>query len=230
MQWDSLEQGTRERKDAQVTYARKLYERFRHLIHEVAKFGVVGVVAFLLTEVGTNLLYLQSGLGPLTSNVIATVVATCVSFGGNRYWTFRHRDRTGFGREYVLFFALNGVGLVIQLACLGLAYYVLGLTDKLSYNVALIIGIGFGTLFRFWSYRAWVWRAVPPADAAGTAGLAAGAGPPPAAGLAAPGPAGAAGPAGNGLPKANGHLVGGPGPALPPVRGGTGMAEQDAPR
>jgi putative flippase GtrA len=204
-----------------VTYARGLYERFRHLIHEVAKFGVVGVVAFLVTEVGTNLLYLQAGLGPLTSNVIATVVATCVSFGGNRYWTFRHRDRAGFGREYVLFFVLNGVGLSIQLACLGVSYYMLGLTDKLSYNVALIIGIGLGTLFRFWSYRAWVWRAVPSADAADAAGAVETAR---ATGLTA------AGPAGNGLPKPNGHLVGGPGPALPPVRGGTGAAEQDASR
>jgi putative flippase GtrA len=190
-----------------VRHARKLYEEFRQLIHEVAKFGVVGIIAFAVTEVGTNLLHFQASLGPLVSNTIATVVATCVSFGGNRYWTFRHRGRAGFGREYVLFFVLNGIGLVIQLACLSLAYYALGLTDKLSYNVALIVGIGLGTLFRFWSYRAWVWRAVPPADAAETAGLAAGAGPPPEAGQ----------------PQA------GQPEDLPPVRGGTGMAEQDAP-
>jgi putative flippase GtrA len=164
-----------------VTYARGLYERFRQLIHEVAKFGVVGVIAFIVTEVGTNLLYLQAGVGPLTSNTIATVVAACVSFAGNRYWTFRHRDRAGIGREYLIFFVLNAIGLGIQLACLGFTYYVLGLTDKFSYNIALFIGIALGTLFRFWSYRVWVWRAVPPEDAAGTAGLPETIGPPPAA-------------------------------------------------
>jgi len=46
-----------------------------------------------------------------------------------------------------------------DVACIGFTYYVLGLTDHLSYNIALAIGIGLGTLFRFWSYRKWVWAA-----------------------------------------------------------------------
>jgi putative flippase GtrA len=91
--------------------------------------------------------------------VIATAVATAFSFAGNRWWTFRHRARTQIHRETVIFFVLNGVGLAIQLACIGFTYYVLGLTDHLSYNIALAIGIGLGTLFRFWSYRKWVWAA-----------------------------------------------------------------------
>jgi putative flippase GtrA len=130
------------------------------LIHELAKFGIVGGIAFLVTEVGTNLLHFQVGLGPITSNVIATIVATCVSYAGNRYWTFRHRvGMDNLAGEYSLFFVLNAIGLAIQLACIGFTYYILGLTDKFSYNVALFLGIALGTLFRFWSYRKWVWRA-----------------------------------------------------------------------
>ena len=170
-------------------------------------------------------------MGPLTSNVIATVVAACVTFGGNRYWTFRHRDRAGIGREYVTFFVLNGIGLLIQLGFLSFTYYVLGMTDKLSYNVALLIGIAFGTLFRFWSYRTWVWRAGKGRDGAGSSGNSpqhGGSGSRPQRGPVAAGPA-AAGPAGPGRPQANGHVVGGPGGTLPPVRGGTGVAPSDAP-
>jgi putative flippase GtrA len=148
-----------------VTVVRGLYERFQRLIHEAAKFGVVGAIAFVVTTVGTNLLHFQAGWGPLTSNVIATVVATFVSYAGNRYWTFRHREGSTVAREYAVFFVLNGIGLAIQLACIGITYYLLSLTDKLSYNVALIIGIGLGTLFRFWSYRRWVWIAPPAAGA-----------------------------------------------------------------
>ena len=152
-----------------MSVVRGLYGRFQRLIHEAAKFGVVGAIAFVVTTVGTNLLHFQAGLGPLTSNVIATIVATFVSYAGNRYWTFRHREGSTMPREYTTFFVLNGIGLAIQLACIGITYYLLGLTDKLSYNIALIIGIGLGTLFRFWSYRKWVWVAPPAAGApAGT--------------------------------------------------------------
>ena len=52
---------------------------------------------------------------PLTAKTISVVAATLVTYTGNRVWTFRHRARTGFAREYVLFFLLNGVGLGIAL-------------------------------------------------------------------------------------------------------------------
>jgi putative flippase GtrA len=151
----------RDKEGGQVSFTRELYERFRHLIHELAKFGVVGGIAFVITYGGTNLLHVQAQLGPLTSNTLATIVATAFAFAGNRWWTFRHRERTGMPRETVMFFVMNGVGLAIQLACIAFTYYALGLTDHLSYNVTLIIGIGLGTLFRFWSYRKWVWAASP---------------------------------------------------------------------
>jgi putative flippase GtrA len=153
-----------------VSVVRGLYERFQRLIHEAAKFGVIGAIAFLVTTVGTNLLHFQVGLGPNTSNVIATIVATFVSYAGNRYWTFRHREGSTMAREYMVFFVLNGIGLAIQLACISITYYLLGLTDKLSYNIALIIGIALGTLFRFWSYRKWVWVEPPTAGTPAAAG------------------------------------------------------------
>jgi putative flippase GtrA len=142
-----------------VGFARELHKRFEQLIHEVAKFGVVGAIAFLVTEIGTNVLHSGFRMGPLTANAIATVAATCVAFVGNRYWTFRHRPGSGLGRDYALFFLLNGIGLLIQLLCLGFARYTLGLKDTITLNVALIVGIGIGTLFRFWSYRKWVFLA-----------------------------------------------------------------------
>jgi putative flippase GtrA len=144
-----------------VSSVRGLHDRFRHLIHEGARFGVVGGIGFLVTDGGTNLL--QSPLGGwLKANVIATLAGMIITYIGSRYWTFRHRERGGRGRETVLFFLLNGLGLGIQLACIGLTKYALGMTDNFSLNVALFLGICLGTLFRFWSYRRWVW--IAPAD------------------------------------------------------------------
>ena len=135
---------------------RDLYTRFRVLIHEVAKFGVVGVLAFLITIGGTNLLRYGMGKGPLTSVTIATIVATVFSFFGNRHWAFKHRKGKGFGHESLLFFFFNGIGLLIQLGFVGVATHGLGLNDKFSYNVSNIVGIGFATIFRLYCYRRWV--------------------------------------------------------------------------
>ncbi|HET7902219.1 MAG TPA: GtrA family protein [Candidatus Nanopelagicales bacterium] len=141
---------------------RSLHARAGHLLHEVAKFGVVGVVA-LVVDVGLfNLLRFAGGEGPmydkpLTAKIVSVCVATTVAYFGNRYWTFRHRGRTSFHREYLLFFVLNGVGLAISVGCLWFSHYALGLTGPVADNIsANVIGLGLGTLFRFWSYRRWV--------------------------------------------------------------------------
>jgi len=145
---------------AQPSLLRSLYGKVEHLVHEVMKFGVVGIVA-LVFDVGLfNLLCY--GAGPLhgkvlTAKIVSVCAATTVAYFGNRYWTFRHRGRTSFGREYVLFFVLHGVGLLISVGCLWFSHYALGLTSALADNIsANVIGLGLGTLFRFWSYRRWV--------------------------------------------------------------------------
>jgi putative flippase GtrA len=136
------------------------YRRFRHIIHEGGKFLIVGGIGIGVTNLVFIPLHGPLGLGPLTSVTIATVVATIVTFLGNRHWSFRHREGAGTAKEGATFFMLNGVGLLIQYTVLGFSNYALGLTTKLENVIALNLGIALGTLFRFWSYRKWVW--VPP--------------------------------------------------------------------
>lgn len=134
----------------------------RRLAHEVARFGTVGAVAFVVDVTTFNLLRYAGGEGPLygkplTAKVISVVVATVVAYLGNRFWTYRHRRHRGYAREYVMFFVFNGIGLLIALACLWFSHYVLDLTSPLADNIAAnVIGLGLSTLFRFWSYRTYV--------------------------------------------------------------------------
>ena len=134
------------------------YQRFQRLIHEFAKFGVVGTIGFLVTEGVFNLMITQHQR-PFIANAVSTLVAAVVTFLGNRYWTFRHRERTGMAREAAVFLVLNLIGIAIQQACLELAKHGLGRNDKLTLNAAFLVGVALATLFRFWSYRKWVWLA-----------------------------------------------------------------------
>ncbi|MEV4069281.1 GtrA family protein [Nonomuraea fuscirosea] len=139
-----------------MDFARRLYQRFSSLVHELAKFGSIGAVAFVIDLSLLNLCNSVLDLGPLTSKVVATTISTTFAYLGNRYWTFRHREQSGLGREYFLFFLLNGIALLFGMLTIGFTTYTLGLHDTLSFNIANIVGVGLGTLFRYWSYKKWV--------------------------------------------------------------------------
>lgn len=137
------------------------------LKREIGRFGAVGIVAYAV-DVGLFNLLMFAGPGvlqgsPLTAKAISIVAATSVSYLLNRNWTFSHRGRRWTGpREYVLFFCLNAIGMLIALTVLWFSHYVLGLTSPLADNLAAnVVGVGLGTLFRFWSYRKWVFPAMP---------------------------------------------------------------------
>jgi putative flippase GtrA len=152
-----------------VSSARALYERFGQLIYEFAKFAVIGVVGLFITNAVYGLLFIHLGVGPVTSATIATIAAAVATYLGNRYWSFRARQRMGAVRELIIFAVLNGVGVLIQDAAVAVNYYLLHLGhNKLARFIALNSGIALATLFRFWSYRRFVWVA-PPATAAGHA-------------------------------------------------------------
>lgn len=141
----------------------RLRDRFGLLVRELGKFGVVGGIAFIIDIVLFNVAASMFGLGPLTAKTLSTVVAASVAFVGNRFWTWRHRGRSGLAREYGLYFFFNAVGLGIGLGCLAISHYGLGsiwpgvfrtlLADNLAANV---VGVALGTLFRFWAYRRFV--------------------------------------------------------------------------
>ncbi len=129
---------------------------------ELGKFGVIGLVAYIIDLTIFNVLRFSGGEGPLydkplTAKVISVLAATTFAYFGNRHWTFKDRSRSSFRREYTLFFVFNAVGMVISLSCLWVSHYLLGFESALADNIsANVVGLVLGTVFRFWGYHNWV--------------------------------------------------------------------------
>ena len=130
--------------------------------NELGKFGVIGLVAYVIDLLVFNLLRFAGGEGPLydkplTAKVVSVLAATTFAYFGNRHWTFNKRSRTTFKREYTLFIGINAVGMVIALTCLWISHYVLGFQSALADNISANgVGLVLGTMFRFWAYHNWV--------------------------------------------------------------------------
>ena len=128
-------------------------------VKELAKFGVVGAAAF---GINAGLVWVLMHTeyfaeSHIKAKVVATVVAIVFSWIANRLWTFRDKRQEDKRKELVQFLVANGIGMGIELGCLGVSYYVLGLTSATaSFISGTIIGTILGTIFRYFAYRFWV--------------------------------------------------------------------------
>lgn len=141
---------------------RSFADRLRSIASELMKFVVVGGFCFVLdTALSTGLF--NSGVGPTTSKTISTVVATAVSYVGNRLWSFAHRveEDRGHGQDITVYAVINVIGLIITLIPVDVAHYVLGEKSTLAFAISGIIGTGIATVFRFWAYRKYVFVSDP---------------------------------------------------------------------
>lgn len=132
------------------------------LYREAIKFGVIGAVAFVIDMGSFNLLrrtLLEEK--PTAAVIVSASLATVFAWLGNRSWTFRHRRNRPAHHEAALFAGTNGVALVIQAAAVAFSNYVLGFESLTADNVAKVVAIGLGTLFRFWAYRRYVFAGEP---------------------------------------------------------------------
>ena len=138
-----------------------LYER---LIRYALKFGVIGIMGFLIDFGLFNLLSLgffgndHFFQGPIGAKIVSVTVATLATWFGNRFWTFREHRRQNFLLELLEFVSIAAVGMGISLLCLWISHYLLGYDNLVADNIsANVIGLGIATAFRFLMYRFWVY-------------------------------------------------------------------------
>ncbi|MGW4894179.1 GtrA family protein [Kitasatospora sp. NPDC004240] len=138
-----------------------LVQRVREIRGEVLKFALVGLSGVAVNFAVFWLCINGLGLASLRSNVVATLVAITTNYLGYRYWLYKDRDAASRRREITLFLVFSGAGMLIETGLLGFSVYVLGLDSHFQQLAAKVIGLGVGTVFRFVSYRTWVFKALP---------------------------------------------------------------------
>ncbi|GGH37539.1 GtrA family protein [Microbacterium album] len=136
---------------------------------QAGAFLVIGGIAFLVDALVFNLLaFWVTGRGPLydlplVAKIIAIVVASVVTYVGNRYWTFGDRRLQRRMSRYALFAVFNLIAIGLQLGCLAFSRYVLGLEGPLADNISgTFIGQALATAFRFFTYDRFVFPHDPP--------------------------------------------------------------------
>ncbi|MEU2155789.1 GtrA family protein [Streptomyces sp. NPDC019396] len=143
--------------------------RLDRLAREVAKFGAVGAMGLLVNMVVFNLLRHTTEIPVVRASLLATFIAILFNYVGFRYFTYRDREKSGRTKELTLFLLFSAAGAVIENGILYTATYGFGWDGQLQSNFFKFFGIGVATLFRFWSYRTWVFRALPAREAVQTA-------------------------------------------------------------
>ena len=143
--------------------SRSLPDRLRSIAAELTKFVVVGGLCFIVDSGLSYLLRFHVHLGPTTSKGLGTVVATALSYVGNRLWSFSHRvhDDAGHGQDLTLYAGINVIGLVITLVPVDISHYLLHQTSGTAFNLSGAFGTALATVFRFWAYRKYVFADDP---------------------------------------------------------------------
>jgi putative flippase GtrA len=132
---------------------------------EVVTFLTVGGLGYIVDVAAFNVLRSAPGLvgiDPSYARVLAVALAMVVTYLGNRLFTWRGSGTDDRRREVALFVVFNVVGLGPSLLTLIVSHDLLGLTSQLADNLsANVVGLALGTLFRYWSYKRFVFVSKP---------------------------------------------------------------------
>ena len=98
----------------------------KKLFAQIMKFGVVGVVAFLIDYGLLALLTEVFGINYLVSATISFTASVIFNYLASMRYVFTHKEGMSRRREFVIFVALSAAGLVINNLCMWAGVELLG--------------------------------------------------------------------------------------------------------
>lgn len=121
----------------------------KNLINQIIKFGIVGVLAFLIDYVLLFVLVEYLGMYYLISSAISFTVSVVFNYICSMKFVFARRDDISKKKEFIVFLILSIVGLLINQAMMWI------MVDKLLiyYMISKIIVTGIVMIWNFISRK-----------------------------------------------------------------------------
>lgn len=90
----------------------------KKLIAQIMKFGVVGIIAFVIDYGLLALLTEAFGVNYLISATISFTVSVVFNYVASMRYVFKHKEGMSRHREFIIFVVLSVIGLAINNFCM----------------------------------------------------------------------------------------------------------------
>lgn len=125
------------------------------LIEQFLKFGIVGVVAFLIDYGVLMLLNVGLGVDPVIAAGVSFCVSVVFNYVASMRFVFEHREDLSRKKEFMIFIILSAIGLVINEVCMWAGTSILGETP-LMVTVNKLIATVIVSIWNFFSRKKWL--------------------------------------------------------------------------
>ena len=86
----------------------------RKFIEQILKFGVVGVIAFVIDFGVMVFLTEVFGIDPVISATVSFIISVIFNYAASMRYVFSHREGMSRTREFIIFVVLSAIGLGIN--------------------------------------------------------------------------------------------------------------------
>lgn len=123
----------------------------KKLIEQIMKFGVVGVIAFVIDYGLMVVLTELFGINYLISATISFVVSVTFNYFASMRYVFTHKEDLSRRREFIIFVALSVAGLLINDVLMWLGTDLLGVSYLITkiFATAVVMVWNFVTRKKF---------------------------------------------------------------------------------
>jgi len=144
-------------------------------LFQFAKFALVGAGNTFIDLGVLNVLLWSSGIATgIWFSVFKTIsfsTGVIHSFFWNKFWTFQYTDTTKTKKQFLLFYGITALGIIINVTIASIIVMIIGpqfgLTERVWANVAAIIATICVALWNFLGYKLIVFKTESTPDAPG---------------------------------------------------------------